>query len=60
MGILQESKFWVEIFFLLNGTILMLLGISKTPMDYLLFWIGFSFMLVALLLEMEVYSYWKR
>lgn len=60
MGILQQSKFWVQIFFLLNGTILMLLGISAQPMNHVLFWVGFYFMLMALLLEMEIYRYWKK
>ncbi|MDI6655296.1 MAG: hypothetical protein QME59_05355 [Candidatus Hydrothermarchaeota archaeon] len=52
--IFSEIKFWIELFFLLDGTILMVVGAIKDPVAYTLIALGAALMIGVVILETRV------
>lgn len=54
--IFSEIKFWIELFFLLDGTVLMIVGALKDPAAYTLIALGAAFMVAVVIFETKLLS----
>lgn len=54
--IFSEIKFWIELFFLLDGTVLMIVGALKDPVAYTLIALGGALMVAVVILETRLPS----
>ncbi|MFQ6105787.1 MAG: hypothetical protein ACE5NL_01800 [Candidatus Hydrothermarchaeaceae archaeon] len=51
MKLLSEIAFWIELFFLLDGTVLIFIGAARDPVAYPLIVLGLALMVAVVLFE---------